>query len=877
MNRVRFVFLLLLTHISISLFSQTTITASFQNESLISVLEKISEQYHLKFSYDNQLLQKKYVSVNINCVTREQAINTILLGTGLNYEIIDDIIVIKPQQKNAVSFSEQKKVVVKGIIIDSLTSERLPFASIFEKKTGHCVLSNTDGYFCYTSSSDTILLDISYLGYKRKVIAINNTANLNLFKIQLIPIENQFKELVIVADRNKLINKEPEANHFSINPAKMIELPQIGERDLFRSIQMLPGVLATGESSSGISIRGSLSEQNLVIVDGFTLYHVDHFFGEFSALNPDIIKNVQVFKSGYEAKYGGRAAGMILITTKNGNINKPSCSVGINMLSSNFKAEIPVNKKISLLIAGRRSYTDIVKSNVYESIFKSIRSNKDETIMNFGGVYKSVSNYTTPNFFYYDFNMKLCYIPNDKNIITLSLYRDLDDFTIANKHIGSIYSSNTQSKTKWGNSGQSLKWSRRWSANFCNNISIGISEFSSTYGEKGSYSIFNLAPCGLYTDEQNKINDININFQNELWLSNKNKLEFGVQSVKHSINYKQAVDTVNFQKYTSAGSENSFYLQCKYNPVPNISILSGLRITNNSISKNIFLEPRLSAVYLFSDKISLNVSLSKHCQMINKGNCDNNMGSYRDFWFNSNDSLKTLTSTHYTIGSSILAGNVEFDVECYLIKFNNLTEIIQNSENDLLPIGKNITVGNGYSRGVDLYINKITGALNTWMSYSYCVSKNRFAKINNEKSYAADNDQRHEFKVANVFTYKCWTFSAVWMYGSGRPYSSSGSGFYITIPNGTNRYFIVDSIKNSLRLPDYHRLDISCTYTLKRSLYTARVGLSVINLYGRDNVKSLYSHLIKTYNNEGGYDYIVENSYTHSLGFTPNFFINIAF
>lgn len=859
------------------LFSQSTINANFQNELLVSVFERLSENYHLKFAYDNQLIQNIRITSIIKDLSIEKALHEILSGTDLIFEITGGVIIIKPREKSKMVFQENS-FIIRGIIKDSLTLESLPYATIIDKQTGQFVVSNADGYFSYKiPNTDSVSLHISYLGYQNLNITLRNGQFNSLNKVYLTPVGMQFKEVIVKSGQNKPIQKESGVSHFSIDPIGTISLPQIGENDLFRSMQLLPGISATGENSAGLSIRGSAPEQNLIVFDGFNLYHADHFFGEFSALNPEIIKNVQIYKSGYEARYGGRATGMVLLTSKTGNLNKPSFNVGLNMLSSHIMAEFPIGKKISFIMSARRSYTDILKSNVYKSIFQSIRSNTDETIINLGGVYESINNSSIPDFYYADLNTKLSYFPNDKNIVTFSFYKGLDNFKIANEHIGNIYSSNTINKTNWGNTGASIRWAKQWNAKFYNNISLGISEFLNTYQNNGSYTLISANPYKTTDNETNKIDDITFNVHNEFKVSTNNKIEFGIQSTNHKIDYQQTLDSTQSRTMQSNGNEISVYLQTAFNPSQHLTINPGIRLTYSNIAQKSFIEPRLSATYFVTDEISFKGAVSKHTQVINKSSFDNSNGAYRDFWYNANaGSLPALTSTHYVMGGSFSNTFFDIDIEGYYLDFKGLSEIKQNSEQDILSINKDFFAGNGFSKGIDVFLYKKTGMLNAWACYSYCIANNTFAGLNNGVTFPADNDQRHEFKLSTIFNYKTWAFSAVWIYGSGKPYTGIDYGFSLDIPNGTQRFFMFEPAQNSLRLPDYQRLDVSCTYSLKGYWCAAKIGLSIINLYGHSNMKSLYDHLIKL-NDKNQSTYIIERVNTNSLGFTPNCFINFTF
>jgi len=398
------------------------------------------------------------------------------------------------------------------------------------------------------------------------------------------------------------------------------------------------------------------------------------------------------------------------------------------------------------------------------------------------------------------------------------------------------------------------------------------------YNTQGSYTLLNSVPYKRSDYEVNKIIDANLIFNNEVWLSNDNKIEFGLQSTNHNITYQQDIDTSESLFLQRIGNETALYLQLKCSPFAHLSVTPGIRSTYSNLADKLYIEPRFSAIYFLSDDFSFKCAVSRHSQLINKSSFNNNTEAYRDFWYLADKSnLAALTSNHFIAGCSFSNKFFDIDVECYYMKFDGLSEIKQNIERNLLSIDDNIYTGNGYSKGIDLFVYKKAGMYNVWAGYSYCQSKNKFAKINNGVMFPSDNDQRHEFKIVNMFHISKWVFSSVWVYGSGNPYTSYDAGFYLNIPNGDKQFFLLEPIQNTLRLPAYHRLDISCTYTLKGKWYVARIGASIINLYGRNNTKSLYNRVNTLYDNNGNKNYFIEKISTNSLGFTPNLFINFTF
>ena len=258
----------------------------------------------------------------------------------------------------------------------------------------------------------------------------------------------------------------------------------MGEVDIFRSLQLLPGVSGTNESSAGLFVRGGTPDQNLVLLDGMTVYKVDHFFGFFSAFNANAVKDVQLFKGGFPAKYGGRTSSVVDLTGKTGSFEKIKGSAGINFLSANAMVEIPFAKKFSLLLAGRRSYTDVIQSGLYKNITGNFLDNNQQ-------IGNLSFNELEPSFYFYDWNGKLSFRPSDKDMISLSVYNGKDfldqsrtllrviDFgsSIPVRHVNI----DIAEKTDWGNKAGSLKWSRQWNSKWYSNLLVAGSKYFSNY------------------------------------------------------------------------------------------------------------------------------------------------------------------------------------------------------------------------------------------------------------------------------------------------------------------------------------------------------------------------------------------------------------
>ena len=359
---------------------------------------------------------------------------------------------------------QKNSITISGIVKDKESGETLPFANVFVKDTNIGTTTNEDGFFTlFNVPSETSTLQVQYIGYKVEILVLNQEIVKNKIIILLIPDDNQLDEVVVSNDPGQQIVKmNKNVSQISLSPKKLASIPNLGEKDIFRAIQLIPGVSGTNESSSGLYVRGGTPDQNLVLLDGFTVYHVDHFYGFFSAFNSGAIKDIQLYKGGFPAEYGGRISSVMDLTGKTGNSNKFSLSAGLSLVSANATLEIPIGDKANLLIAGRRSYTDILKSGLYNSIF-DLYNDSNQTngniLPNFNGFQQ---NQTQPTFYFYDLNTKFSYKPSDKDIISISIYNGEDNLDSSRENqntFGSgteerIINSDIEDLLNWGNWGQ---------------------------------------------------------------------------------------------------------------------------------------------------------------------------------------------------------------------------------------------------------------------------------------------------------------------------------------------------------------------------------------------------------------------------------------
>ena len=779
---------------------------------------------------------------------------------------------------------EQDRTTISGIVKDKGSGETLPFANVFVKDTNIGTTTNADGFFTlFDIPSETSTIQVQYLGYKVETLVLTPEMVKGKITILLIPDNNQLDEVVVSNDSGQqIIKMNKSVSQISLSPKKLASIPNLGEKDIFRAIQLLPGVSGTNESSSGLYVRGGTPDQNLVLLDGFTVYHVDHFYGFFSAFNSGAVKDIQLFKGGFPAEYGGRISSVMDLTGKTGNSNKLSLSAGLSLLSANATVEIPIGEKANLLIAGRRSYTDILKSGLYNSIF-DLYNDSNQTngnnLPNFNGFQQ---NQTQPSFYFYDLNTKFSYKPSDKDIISVSVYNGEDNLDSSREN-QNTFGSGTEERTinsdiedllNWGNWGSSVRWARQWSDKLYTNVVGAYSNYFSKRKRINDISIqladsTNTNKSGLVED--NNLKDFTLRIHNEYKVNSKHSLEFGGQLTMNEVEYNYILnDSITVIDQKDKGLLKTAYLQDKWSPTEKLNIVGGIRATHFDVTDEIYYEPRLSVSYKVNDKVKFKGAWGKYYQFVNRIVREDVTQGSRDFWLLANKENSPISfSQHFILGTSYEVDDWLFDVEFFEKEMTGLTEFSLRFQSALGtdPNDQLFFEGTGISRGVDFLIQKKVGKYTGWLGYTLSEVVHTFPDLSNSPFYSL-NDQRHEFKIVNVLKAGRWDLGATWVYGSGKPYTAPNGIYTITLLDGTETEYVSIGEKNGLRIDPYHRLDLSATYNFNISSGKGEMGLSVFNLYNKTNT---------WYNEFEVVDNQVTETNVNYIGFTPSLFLNVSF
>ncbi len=707
------------------------ISESFQGVTLKQALKTISKKYKIKIAYNTRLVKDIRVTQNIQSKTLDKALQQLFRGFPIGFSILKGKKVLLYQKSDSDSTpSPPTTIDITGKVKDIATGELLPFANIRILGTQRGTVTNVDGFFTLPKvPNDEIILEVSYIGYQ--TAKVKTKPDQRTFVIQLNPIISELKE-VVVEYQAKMIQPSGDVGQISINPAKFSSLPNLGENDVFRTLQWLPGINATNETTAGLSIRGSSPDQNLIYFDGFSIYHTDHFLGIFSAFNANAIKDIQVYKGGFPAKFGGRVSSVIDITGKSGDQYKPRVGIGGNLVSSNLIVELPFKNNSSLLIAGRRSYSDLFATNVHNSLANYVST--QPRIRYLFSPEDSEGIGTTVNF--YDLNVKYSIRPTKKDIFSISVYNGQDNLNIQSNFEGEILlpppltneqrnSCNTNNGVRpnpnggsgsnpgtmpgeerdtdlnllvndnldWGNTGVGLRWGRLWNQKFYSNVKLGYSRYYSTY--RGTSEEVQTDADSIYTlqtsaSQNNLLTDITFRWDNDWTIDHNHTLSFGLLATFNDIQYEQLIDEcIVFERRNLTGTQYTLYAQDAIKPLSNLQINAGVRLTYYDLDQKFYFAPRASFQYDITDRLKLKGAWGKYYQFINQINTSQLRESGYDFWtLPDGIDVPIIQSDHFILGGTFQTKWFTIDVEAYYKSLQGLV-FYDFQPNEARKIGHN--------------------------------------------------------------------------------------------------------------------------------------------------------------------------------------------
>ncbi|MFK7747201.1 MAG: TonB-dependent receptor plug domain-containing protein [Kordia sp.] len=858
-----------LLFITCSLFAQNNESFSFEQEPLKNVLIAVEKAYDIKFSYNAELAENKTITLQVTNVSLNTVIQRLQKQVSIVFEKVNERYYIIRNQ------SQEGKIRICGVLVDAKSEQPLTEASVVNISQKKGTLTNINGRFELFLVVPTDTIEVRFLGYKTKRI-LGQELQKNPCETILLEVD-QF-DLGTILISNYLtsgINKSNDGS-LSISPSKLGILPGLTEPDVLQSIQLLPGIQSPNETASGLFIRGGTPDQNLILWDGIKMYHSGHFFGLISAFNPYVIEEVSVYKSGTETRYGDRISGVIDIQTDTKVPEKLSGGFGFNMTHGDAYLKIPISKNFGVTVSARRAFTDVWETFTYNNF--SDRVFQNTKIIKSSEIVENVFSETENKFFFTDYTIKFIGKLSDKDEVMLSHLRTNNELDFTSKV--DLFEETSRDRLSIRNDGISGRWKRQWNPNFSHTLDTYYSRFNFDY--LGTFR-GNIVGATEQDQKRNEIKDIGFSYNTNWKIDEKRSLQSGYQFSSNDVSFgfsgfrgtEESVTTYN------AGEENinnshALFTSYKYNDKNELIINAGVRMNYFSTTKKTFLEPRLYVEKKLNNAFSVNFSGELKHQAVNQLLEFNtlNFGLENQVWAIANgDEFPILQSKQISAGILFNKKGWRVNLDTYYKNIAGLTSFNRSFGNT--SVLEAFTEGNSKIYGVDVLIEKTINNYQTWMGYSYTDNNFEFSLINNGLAFPGNYDIRHYFRWAHSYTINNFKFSLGWNYRTGTPYTPVTSQ---TQDNGDLFIFFGDT--NSTRIPDYHRLDFSGTYTFnfdKKSNWKGKIGFSLLNIYDRKNLLERYYEIRPFLNQDDNVQFRLETVDKFSLGMTPNLVFRVDF
>jgi hypothetical protein len=711
----------------------------------------------------------------------------------------------------------QQNVVLSGTVRDKKTGESLIKAVIrIQELPNAGIISNEYGFYSLSLPKGNYVVVVSQVGYETLLQKIKLDSSVSIdFKLET---KNQLREVVVESSRKNDNLTKAQMGTETINMSAISKVPVIfGEKDLLKTIQLLPGVKSAGEGNSGFFVRGGGADQNLILLDEAPVYNATHLLGFFSTFNSDAIKDATIIKGNSGSQYGGRLSSVLDVKMKEGNNQDYTVNGGIGLISSKVSIEGPLQKnKSSFILSGRRTYADM--------FLKATEKFKDNIL------------------YFYDLNAKANYQINAKNKVYISGYFGRDELGLG-QDFG----------IDWGNKTGTIRWNKIISNRLFLNTSLIYSDYNYNVKLKNGTTNFNI---------NSNIKDVNLKQDYTLYANGLNTLRFGFNSILHTITPSTFSGTVinSVAKEGRNGLENAFYLTNNYRANNQLTIDYGMRLSmytlmggdvyniyENGVVKSSVklnrssfgktyanLEPRITTNYRINEETSIKAGYARNVQHLHL--LSNSVASSpSDQWIGNSYNIKPEIADQLSLGyvTKLFKSNFEFTAETYYKYLQNQIDYKDGAEiNTVSDVESVLLYGIGRAYGLELLLKKKEGRLTGWVGYTLSKTERKIDGINEGKWYNARQDRTHDISVVGIYELNSrWSISGVFVYNTGDA---------VTYPTGKynlqGQTLYQYAARNANRMPAYHRLDFSATYEKNK---TKRMhgswNFSLYNVYGREN------------------------------------------
>lgn len=719
----------------------------------------------------------------------------------------------------------QEKFTLSGIIKNAENGEALIGAYVVVRNLKNVGAStNAYGFYSLTIPGGRYTILVQYLGFRVIADSIDLTRDRSL-NFALSPEPITVGEVVVSGERS---DKNVTSTVMSSNKLEMREVKSIpvllGEKDILKTIQLLPGVQSAGEGNTGYYARGGGLDQNLILLDEAPIYNPSHALGYLSVFNSDAIKDVTLMTGGIPAEYGGRLSSVLDIRTNDGNMKEYGASGGVGLLAARLTLQGPIVKdEGSFMISGRRTYADLF-----------LKLSSDTSI-------------NRTSLYFYDLNAKANYTLGEKDRVYLSGYLGKDNLDYPDV-IG----------LRWGNTTATARWNHIFGDQFFSNTTLTFSDYS--------YSNLVGASTNQY-EITSGIKDVNGKIDFQYFMNTSSTLKFGVNAIYHtflpgSVTAGPTSSAHNISLEHRYALEDAAYVSHEFEPVDGFKVNYGLRASmfrllgpghtmtydeygdivdtagfgpGKVIRAYASLEPRLSATYLIDDESSVKGSYTRTAQYLHLLS-NSTTANPSDLWVPSSNNVRPQYADQFAAGyfRNFQENQFESSIELYYKNMKDLIDYKNGADLQINPTVESLLVfGRGWSYGAEFLIRKRAGRLSGWVGYTWSKTQEQFPGINSGRVFPARQDRTHDISIVAIYDLNpTWNFSAVWVYNTGNAVTFPGGNYWVD-----NRLVPYYTERNGYRMPAYHRLDLSATWKLGER---SNLNFSIYNVYDRMNAYAIY-------------------------------------
>ena len=690
-------------------------------------------------------------------------------------------------------------VTLSGFVTDADNGESLPLASIVLTQVQLGAASNSSGYYAVKEvPAGTYEVVISYIGYKtwRDTLAFSDQDVRLDVALQVESVD--LEEIVIEAERREELEQATQSSFIALQVEPLQQMPAVGEADLLRSLQLLPGIQSASDISSGLYVRGGGPDQTAILLDHIPLYNPSHLFGFFSTFNPDAIKDVQLYKGAYPAAYGRTLGAVLDVSNREGNRQRFSGRGGISLIASRLLAEGPVGQG-SWMMAGRRTYL--------EPVLSAVRSRGVDIPL---------------NYYFYDFNGKVNQRWGD-DTFTVSTYWGQDD----------LQWEDTEDETsfvdlRWGNRAVTARWTRVFSPTLFGHFMAAGSSYENTL----LFSFFD-TPFSI----ANSIRDWSLKGDVDYFANRDHTLTLGFLATLFEFDYSQSFNQEEQSLYQKSVLASA-YVQDEWQAGPLTRLRLGGRGTYFSVGDRLHFTPRLSLSHALSDKIRVKAAAGMYRQYLQLITTETFSGG--DFWVPLDDSVEPGRSYQGVIGTEWNPSRrYQLSVEAYYTDLANLV-VLDNAvavdNEDTRSEGVFKSGGHGWASGVEVFLQQRTGALTGWIGYTLGWTRRTFPELNRGRAFPPKYDRRHDLSFVISYNLGKWRLGSNLVYATGQAFTPASARYSLREPTtGMVQDYVLSAERNSARLLPYHRLDASASREFGLWGLDVEFYLQIFNIYSRRN------------------------------------------